>query len=425
MRICHLSWEFPPVVYGGLGRHVHAVATQQARDGHDVTVISHVGLSVDDATAEEIDEVVEGVRVIRVARDAPFVPFDAETLMGWVSGLESAMTRRALHLDRTWKPDVVHAHDWLTARAAATVTEEIGVPWVHTIHATEAGRHQGWLPNGLSRTIHSVEQWSVDHADRILVCSRHMKWEVERLFGMSDVAVIPNGIDSPPPLVDTTAAASIVTQQGRPLIVHTGRLEWEKGAHTVIEAMPFIRRALPDAHLVVAGRGSQQEALKELAHDKDVAPRVDFTGWLPDAQLRALVRDADVAVVPSIYEPFGIVALEAAVLGTPVVTSRAGGLAEFLDNDRHGWSFDAGNARELANAVISCVNDAQESRARADRAQSHVLAEHGWAPISERIVDEYRATQAKVTTRGSGARKAVGAWVDDVEINGNLLFDVQ
>ena len=309
--------------------------------------------------------------------------------------------------------------------AAATATEEIGAPWVHTIHATEAGRHQGWLPNGLSRTIHSVEQWSVDHADRILVCSRHMKWEVERLFGMSDVAVIPNGIDSPPPLVDTTAAASIVTQQGRPLIVHTGRLEWEKGAHTVIEAMPFIRRALPDAHLVVAGRGSQQQALKELAHDKDVAPRVDFTGWLPDAQLRALVRDADVAVVPSIYEPFGIVALEAAVLGTPVVTSRAGGLAEFLDSDRHGWSFDAGNARELADAVISCVNDAQESRARADRAQSHVLAEHGWASITERIVDEYRATQAKVTTRGSGARKAVGAWVDDVELNGNLLFDGQ
>ena len=100
MRICHLSWEFPPVVYGGLGRHVHAVATQQARDGHDVTVISHVGLTVDDATAEEIDEVGEGVRVIRVARDAPFVPFDAETLMGWVSGLESAMTGRALHLDR-------------------------------------------------------------------------------------------------------------------------------------------------------------------------------------------------------------------------------------------------------------------------------------------------------------------------------------
>jgi glycogen(starch) synthase len=319
----------------------------------------------------------------------------------------------------------VHAHDWLTARAAATVTEEIGVPWVHTIHATEAGRHQGWLPNGLSRTIHSVEQWSVDHADRILVCSRHMKWEVERLFGMSDVAVIPNGIDSPPPLVDTTAAASIVTQQGRPLIVHTGRLEWEKGAHTVIEAMPFIRRAFPEAHLVVAGRGSQQEALKELAHDKDVASRVDFTGWLPDAQLRAVVRDADVAVVPSIYEPFGIVALEAAVLGTPVVTSRAGGLAEFVDNDRHGWSFDAGNARELADAVISCVNDAAESRARADRAQSHVLAEHGWASITERIVDEYRATQAKVNTRGGGARKAVGAWADDVEINGNLLFDVQ
>ncbi|MGA0210026.1 MAG: glycogen/starch synthase, partial [Candidatus Nanopelagicales bacterium] len=100
VRICHLSWEYPPVVYGGLGRHVFAIAREQARAGHKVVVISHVGIDTDDGTALPSDEVLDGVRVIRVVRDAPFVPFDAETLMGWIGGLASAMTRAGLELGK-------------------------------------------------------------------------------------------------------------------------------------------------------------------------------------------------------------------------------------------------------------------------------------------------------------------------------------
>lgn len=428
MRICHLSWEFPPVVYGGLGRHVYAVATEQARAGHDVVVISHVGLDVDDAGAEPVDEVIEGVRVIRVVRDAPFVSFEAGTLMGWVAGLASAMTRYGLSLGRTWKPDVLHAHDWLTAHAAASLSDAFEVPWVHTIHATEAGRHQGWLPGELSRSIHSVEGWSVHNADQVLVCSRHMKWEVERLFGAVDVQVVPNGIDSGAAIVDADLQSAMVAKYGSPLIVHSGRLEWEKGAHTLIEALPRIRRQFPAVQCVIAGKGSQQDALRALARRKRVASRVDFVGWMPESKLRALVAAADVAVVPSIYEPFGIVALEAAVVKTPVVASNAGGLAEFLADDAHGWSFEAGDVAGLADAVCSSLMDAEKSAARAERARAHVIAHHSWASIADRLVAQY----ASGVRRGHAGNDRAGRIPRDDEsprfvagTDGNLLFDAQ
>lgn len=408
MRICHLSWEYPPIVYGGLGRHVHAIAREQARAGHEVIVVSHVGIEADDGSAEPRDEVIDGIRVIRVVRDAPTVPFAAETLLGWVAGLASAMTRAGLSLAREIPIDVVHAHDWLTAHAASVITEAISadrfVPWVHTVHATEAGRHQGWLPGDLSRAIHSIEEWSVHSADLVIVCSRHMRWEVERLFAMPDSVVIANGVDVSSILVDVRQRDEIRSKYPGTLIVHTGRLEWEKGAHTLIEALPRLRRTYSDIQCVIAGRGSQTGSLVELARRKRVGARVHIPGWLPEAELRALVAAADVAVVPSLYEPFGIVALEAAAVRTPVVAARAGGLSEFLDDDRHGFGFTPGDPASLASAVRACLSDADAARERAERAFDFVTTAHGWSTIAQRTVRHYE------DIRRLGRSRAVGAW---------------
>ena len=419
MRICHISWEFPPVVYGGLGRHVYAVAREQVRAGHDVVVISHIGIDADDATSVAIHEDIEGVRVIRVPRDAPYVPFDADALLGWVAGLSSAMIRAGIHMGREWRPDVVHAHDWLTAHAASALREAWGVPWIHTVHATEAGRHQGWLPGPLSRSIHSIEGWSVTSADRVIVCSKHMQWELRRLFDVSAADVIPNGVDAAAGVVDAGLKQDFRQRFGGHLIVHTGRLEWEKGAHTLIEALPAIRRRFPDAQCVIAGRGSQSEALQSLARRKRVASRVHFLGWLPDAHLRALIAAANVAVVPSIYEPFGIVALEAAVVGAPVVVARSGGLSEFVDGDRFGWSFEPGSARELATATIACLELRDEAERRARDARLRVLEEYGWGSIVERLVARYeQSVQNEVVAPAT-------PFVSGGNLDGNLLFDVE
>ena len=416
MRICHVSWEFPPVVYGGLGRHVFAVAKEQARAGHDVVVISHVGIEADDGQALPREDVIEGVRVVRVVRDAPFVPFEPETLLGWITGLSSAMIRTGLDAARQWRPEVIHSHDWLTAHAGSVLSDSMDVPWVHTVHATEAGRHQGWLPSPLSRAIHSIERWSVHAADRVVVCSQHMKWEVDRLFDQPDAVVIPNGVDASAGLVDAALRGEVRAKYPGLLIVHTGRLEWEKGAHTIIEALPRVRRAHSDAQCVIAGRGSQRDALVDLAKRKKVASRVHFEGWLPEPHLRALVAAADVAIVPSIYEPFGIVALEAAVVGTPVVAARAGGLSEFLDGDRHGWGFTAGDAVDLARAVQACIADPEESKERATAARVHVHRHHSWAAIADRTVAAYRCPRAV-----DRKHEKIAAIASDR----NLLFDVQ
>lgn len=429
MRICHLSWEYPPVVYGGLGRHVHAIAREQARAGHEVVVVSHVGIDSDDGTAQPIDEVVDGVRVIRVVRDAPFVPFDSETLLGWVAGLTSAMTRAALALARTFDFEVVHAHDWLTAHAASIVTSAsdresaASVPWVHTVHATEAGRHQGWLPGDLSRAIHSIERWSVHGADRVIVCSQHMRWEVDRLFAMPDAAVIPNGVDVSSILVDVQLRDEIRTRYGNHLIVHTGRLEWEKGAHTLIEALPRLRRSFPDLQCVIAGRGSQAEALVDLARRKRVLSRVHIRGWMPESELRALVAAADVAVVPSLYEPFGIVALEAAAVNTPVVAARAGGLSEFLADDRHGFGFTPGAPASLASAIRDCWSDPVEARKRVRRAHDYVQAQHGWAAIAERTIAEYDGALADINQPSGASAASSAVLAPDPGPGLNLLFE--
>jgi len=403
VRICHLSWEYPPVVYGGLGRHVHAIAREQARAGHEVTVLSHVGIEAEDTVPVTTEETLEGVRIVRVVRDAPHVAFEADTLLGWVAGLNSALAR--VGMSACVNADVLHAHDWLTAHAASILRTALGVPWVHTIHATEAGRHQGWLPGPLSRSIHSVEGWSAHEADRVIVCSRHMRWEVQRLFDMPDATVIPNGVDVSALLVDVEQREEIRREYGEPLIVHTGRLEWEKGAHTLIEALPRLRRSFPDLQCVLAGRGSQSDALEELARRKRVGGRVHVTGWLPEAQLRALVDAADVAVVPSLYEPFGIVALEAAAVRTPVVAARTGGLVEFLDDDRHGFGFMPGDPASLAQAVRTALGDHVETRRRVDSAFEYVRTRHGWPSIAEQTVAAYESIPRNSDRRGADGRQ--------------------
>lgn len=391
MRILHLSWEYPPVVYGGLGQHVHALAEAQAAQGHEVVVLTQAAdvdpPGVDPAAAGEYE--VHGVRVLRVERDAPFVPLDVQHLIGWILGFNSALGRSCVSLFHGWRPEVVHGHDWLVAHALALASQAASAPAVLTIHATEAGRHQGWMPSDLSRTIHGVEWWATHQAGAVIACSQHMRSEIAALFDVPNehVSVIPNGVDAAAWRVPARARARVREQFPGPLIVYTGRLEWEKGVHTLIEAMPAIRRARRDAHLVIAGRGSAREELISLARAKRLGRAVSFEGWLPPEHLHALVAAADVAVVPSIYEPFGIVALEAAAAGTPVVAANSGGLAEVVEAGRTGWLFEPGSPSGLGSCILAALSDPDEARRRARAGSRKVTRSYAWPRIA-RLTDE-------------------------------------
>ncbi len=293
----------------------------------------------------------------------------------------------------------MHAHDWVTAHAATVLKEALALPLVATMHATEAGRHQGWLPGPLSRAIHTTEWWLTYEARRVITCSAHMQTEVTRLFDLptGTVDVIANGVDVERWRVPASATAAVRSSYvgGGPLLVFAGRLEWEKGLHTLLEAMPGLRRAFPGLRLVVAGQGTYEHELRALTKQRRLGRAVEFAGFLDQPELAALVRAADVAVVPSIYEPFGLAALEAAAAGTPLVVSSTGGLAEFVTDGSTGLRFTPGDPVELAAAVRTLLVDEVLGRRLARTARRALAERYSWDAAAARTVEVYRDAVAQ------------------------------
>ena len=380
LRILMLSWEYPPVVVGGLGRHVHALARNLARAGHQVTVATR------HAPGAPLDEIVEGVRVVRAPQDPPAIPLDTPHLLAWTMAFNHTLTRAALHAAETGEFDLVHAHDWLVTHTAVTMRDYLRVPLVATVHATEAGRHQGWLPGDLNRAIHSVECWLGAEAERVLVCSKYMGREVDALLGVpaAKTAVIPNGVDLPrwsPNRMDVAAARSRYAGDG-PLIGFAGRLVYEKGVQHLLHAVPELRRRHPGLRVVIAGDGPQRGELEATAGRLDLHHEVSFTGFVPARGLSSTMASTDAMVVPSIYEPFGLVALEAAAAGAPLAVSKTGGLAEIVEPGVTGLRFPVRDAEALTESVSSLISDREAARAMADAARTMVRERYGWDDVA-------------------------------------------
>jgi glycogen(starch) synthase len=221
-----------------------------------------------------------------------------------------------------------------------------------------------------------------------------MRAEVSHLFEVTDVTVIHNGIEPlgwrPPPAA-VRAARERHSPDGAPLVLYFGRLEWEKGVQDLLAALPRVRRAFPGARLVVAGQGRQALSLVEQARRLRVRRSVDFVGHLSDRGLVACLAAADVVVLPSRYEPFGIVALEAAAAGAPLVASTAGGLAELVVDGETGLSIEPGDVEGIAAAVGAVLSDPTAAARRAKAAKARLGAEFNWRGIAELTASVYRA----------------------------------
>lgn len=393
MRILVVSWEYPPVVIGGLGRHVHHLATELARAGHDVVVLSRQPTGSDGLTHPGTDTVRGGVRVIAAAEDPPHFVF-GEDMMPWVLALGHTLIRAGLRLghpkdvesEGAWVPDVVHAHDWLVAHPAIALAEHFDVPLVSTFHATEAGRHSGWVSGRVNKQVHSVEWWLATESDAVITCSASMRDEVHRLFGpeLAEIHTIHNGID-----IDAWPFARRIAHDGPPRLLFAGRLEYEKGVQDAIAALGRIRRTHRGAVLTVAGDGTQLSWLREVARDHKVSRAVRFVGAVDRAGLADLMEDCDVMVLPSRYEPFGIVALEAAATGAPLVTSTAGGLGEAVTDRVTGLSFAPADVGGLTAAIRAALADPVAAQQRAIAARVRVSQGFAWDQVAARTVAVY------------------------------------
>lgn len=394
MRVLMLSWEYPPVVVGGLARHVHALARHLVRDGHEVVVLCRHEAGTDASTHPTVDATVDGVRVVRVAEDPLHVTFERD-LVAWTLAMGHSMIRAGLELLRSWQPEIVHAHDWLVTHPSIALAESARTPLVGTIHATEAGRHSGWLSQALNQQVHSVEWWLANRSDELITCSQAMRGEVAGLFEVpaEEITVIHNGIEErgwQVPDDEIARARTTYAPEGEPLLLYFGRLEWEKGVQDLLAALPDIRRAHPGTRLVVAGQGRHREELVEQARRLRIRRAITFAGHLPDRELRAVLAAADSVVLPSRYEPFGIVALEAAAAEAPLVASTAGGLGEVVIDGVTGLAFTPGDVPSLTTAVDAVLRDRQAARRRARTARSRLAADFDWVQIAAATAAVYR-----------------------------------
>jgi len=354
-RVLMLSWEFPPRIIGGIARHVDELSRALARKGVEVDVLTahHPGAP----SAEVLPEGGGRVRVMRAA-PAPVHPLD---FISDIHQLNFGLLERLLS-ERETGYDLVHGHDWLVAFACRTLKHGRGIPLVATIHATEAGRNQG-ISSPVQSYIHSLEWLLTYDAWRVICCSQGMAGEV--MTGLQTpadkVRVVPNGVD-PKRVECRDSAAQLAAFRRRwaapqeRIVFFVGRLVREKGAEILIEALPEVVAAHPEAKFVIAG-GGYSDHLRARAGALGLGHKVVFTGFLPEEDLPRLYAIAEVAAFPSLYEPFGIVALEAMAAGVPVVTSDIGGFREVVRPGETGLHTWANNPHSLAWGITRVLSD--------------------------------------------------------------------
>ncbi len=386
-----LSLESPPLVVGGIAAHVDGLSRAMQRAGHEVVVFSlHHPERPDDV-------VVEGVRVLRADPGLPWLPDD--DLVARMASVNHQLVQLMARLG-DWKPEVVHAHDWLVAWAGDTLKTLLDVPLVATIHATERGRHGGHLPPGLPGTINSIEWWLTYQAREIIACSRFMVREVLDSFELpaEKVHLIPNGVDTN----RWHGAVSAPASQREPLVVAWGRVQYEKGFQVLARAIGELRGRVPDVRCVIAGRGTYLPELQAQIDIEGVSDIVHLAGFVPDDELHELLQRASCVVIPSLYEPFGIVALEGMAAGAPTIVARTGGLAEIVEGTDAGMLFEPGNHHELADRIGDVLADPTAADRMKRNAAALLGKTYTWDAVAVETVEVYTAacTVPQPTPRG-------------------------
>jgi glycosyltransferase involved in cell wall biosynthesis len=375
MRVLHLTTEFPPVIYGGLGTAVGGWVTASAQADITTGVLLVEGeLVIDDpagtarygagGTAGRAglpDREIEGGE--RAVVDRTGIRFFQAS---WGDAVATG-----LRLARRWQPDIIHLHTAMVWPVAQAIQQQTGIPLVYHVHSVDKAEYeigeepQPWLAHS------QAQEQAIAAADRIIALSGDERDLLARYYPQirDRIRVVGNGISEP--AADSGPPAR-PRRPGQPLVLYSGRLVERKGIRELLAAIPRVLQAAPGSRFALAGGPpnlhpadvAAQWLTPELSPHHD---RIHFTGWLSPAQLARWYRSADILVVPSRYEPFGMVILEGMIHGLPIVASDVGGPAEILDHGRTGLLFPPRDPAALAAQLIALLHD-RELRQRIGRA---------------------------------------------------------
>ena len=423
MKILMLTWEYPPRVVGGIAKVVYDLSRTLMKDGHDVTVVTY---KEGDVPYFEDDK---GVKVHRVDN----YMINPNNFIDWIMQLNFNLIAKANEIiAEEGKFDVIHAHDWLVAYAAKTLKNSYNIPIVSTIHATEAGRNSG-IHDEQQRYINDTEWMLTYESSEVIVNSNYMKGELQRLFGLpyEKINVVPNGVNLNlfNGIERDYNFRRKYAMDNEKIILFMGRLVYEKGIQHLIAAMPKILNGYRDSKLVVCGKGAMIDELKAQANAMGIGNKVYFAGYMNGKDVQKMYKAADIAVFPSTYEPFGIVALEAMLSENPVVVSDIGGLNEIVEHRENGMKSYAGNANSIADSILELLYDHKLCADITKKAKNKVRNNYNWSKIAQdthftyqKAICQSMAEKQKREIEQERARKAKKAKNTENEITNLLSF---
>jgi len=378
--IMMLSWEFPPRIVGGISPHVYYLSRSLAKNGAKVYVVTC------DFPGAPQHETIDGVEVFRI--DSYKNP--SPDFATWVYLMNVNMQKEAAALVRSLdgKIDVFHAHDWLVADAGIGLKHVFRKPLLTTIHSTEIGRRNG-IHYDYERMIHETEAWLTYEAWRVICCSHYMVSHVQWAFGLPQdkLVMVPNGVN-----VETYARTEREDLNGfrnrfalpeEKIVLFVGRLVYEKGVHVLVNAAFKVLRQV-NAKFIIVGNGYMKEQLSGLVKNMGFSHKILFTGFVDDDTLRKLQTCADVCVVPSLFEPFGIVALEAMAAKSPIVVSDTGGLSEIVEHDVTGAKAYPENPDSLAWGITKVLLDEGYANWIRHNAYKKIQEQYDWHQIAQK-----------------------------------------
>ncbi len=385
MRVLMFSWEYPPHVLGGLGKHVQELIPALVKNGVEVDLITPRF----EGPTQVNEEGLLQVHRVYVQRPPDF------DFYGGVARANINLAAHARYIAQSRPFDIIHAHDWLVSFAAVEMKHEHRWPLLATVHATERGRGRGYLNGEDAHRINSAEWWLTYEAWRIIVCSEYMVAQVRDYFNLpaDKIDMVPNGVDPTPfdlwRQSDLRSFRHRFVQNGEKLILSVGRIVHEKGFDTLVEAMTQVLAEVPEAHLVVVGKGSLLESLRQRTQELGIDDKVTFTGFISNKDRDRLYLIADIAVFPSLYEPFGIVALEAMVAGCPVVVSEVGGLKDVVQHGETGITVHPGDTQSVAWGILHVLQHPDLAQQRAAKAKEKARTVYSWDRIANQTISIY------------------------------------
>jgi glycogen(starch) synthase len=394
-----LSWELPPHNSGGLGVACHHLGEALAQSGIEVTFIlpyqhtQHEQQPFRVVSATNFEPEVMQIHG-SVYDSAQFSELARDLQLDDNVGLDLAGQRLIYRefvrqfVKRESGFDVIHAHEWLTLEAGLVAKELTGKPLIAHVHATEFDRSGEFLGNPL---VHQIEEYGLLRADRIIAVSLHTKKVIVERYGIpaEKVEVVHNSV-APSTIAPSGeslyAYLEVMKAQGYKIISNVGRLTVQKGLRYFLEAAAQAVAVDSKLLFLVVGDGDLRLELMEMAADLGIGRHVIFTGFLRGQAWQQAFAISDLFVMPSVSEPFGLVALEAAACQTPTLLSKTSGVAEILT---HSLKFDFWDTRAMASAMVAAVRSRALNSELADNA-ARQLETFRWVDAAERCVGVYQ-----------------------------------